>query len=77
MPLRTVTLKDGTKCTRMIRNFHPDGTEFLPEETVLPRNEITEPAFRILEHCLEILNQRDAEAAAKAEAEKGTPTATE
>ena len=63
MPLRTITLKDGTVCTRMIRNFHPDGTEFLPEETVLPRNEITEPAFRILEHCLEILAQQDAEKA--------------
>lgn len=74
MPLRTITLKDGTTSTRMVRNFHPDGTEFLPEETVLPRSEITEPAFRILEHCLEILNQRSAEAAARAEAEKGTTT---
>lgn len=73
MPLRTLTLKDGTTITRMVRNFHPDGTEFLPEETVMPRNEITEPAFRILEHCLEILAQQDAEKAAQ-EAAKNKPT---
>lgn len=72
MPLRTLTLKDGTTITRMVRNFHPDGTEFLPEETVMPRNEITEPAFRILEHCLEILAQQDAEKAAQ-EAAKSDP----
>lgn len=36
MPLRTITLSDGTVCTRMIRNFHPDGTEFLPEEFTIP-----------------------------------------
>lgn len=36
MPLRTITLDDGTVCTRMIRNFHPDGTEFLPEEFTIP-----------------------------------------
>lgn len=65
MPLRTITRKDGTTSTMMIRNFHPDGTEFLPEETVLPRNEITEPAYRIIEHCLEILAQQDAEKAAR------------
>ncbi len=68
MPLRTITHKDGRTTTRMVRNFHPDGTEFLPEETVIPRNEETEPAFRILEHCLEILAQRDAEEAAKKDA---------
>ncbi len=70
MPLRTITHKDGRTTTRMVRNFHPDGTEFLPEETVIPRNAETEPAFRILEHCLEILAQRDAEEAAKKEAAK-------
>ncbi len=70
MPLRTCTHKDGHTTTMMIRNFHPDGTEFLPEETELPRNEITEPAFRILEHCLEILAQKDAEEAAR----KDNPT---
>lgn len=69
MPLRTITHKDGRTTTRMVRNFHPDGTEFLPEEAVVPRNEITEPAFRVLEHCLEILAQQDAEKAAKAAAE--------
>ncbi len=68
MPLRTITHKDGRTTTRMVRNFHPDGTEFLPEETVIPRNAETEPAFRILEHCLEILAQRDAEEAAKKDA---------
>lgn len=36
MPLRTITLPDGTVCTRMIQNFHPDGTEFLPEEFTIP-----------------------------------------
>lgn len=36
MPLRTITLPDGTVCTRMIRNYHPDGTEFLPEEFTVP-----------------------------------------
>lgn len=36
MPLRTITLADGTVCTRMIRNYHPDGTEFLPEEFTIP-----------------------------------------
>lgn len=67
MPLRTITLKDGRTVTRMIRNFHPDGTEFLPEETVLPRIPETENAFRIIEHCLEILAQQDAEKAAAEE----------
>jgi hypothetical protein len=32
MPLRTITMPDGTTRTRMITNRHPDGTEFLPEE---------------------------------------------
>lgn len=36
MPLRTITLNDGTVCTRMIINLHPDGTEFLPEEFAIP-----------------------------------------
>lgn len=65
MPLRTITHKDGRTTTRMVRNFRADGTEFLPEETVLPRTPETEPAFLVLEHCLEILAQRDAEEAAK------------
>lgn len=69
MPLRTITHKDGRTTTRMVRNFRADGTEFLPEETVLPRTPETEPAFRVLEHCLEILAQQDAEKAAKAAAE--------
>lgn len=36
MPLRTITSEDGTECTRIIRSFHPDGTEFLPEEFAIP-----------------------------------------
>ena len=32
MPMRTITLPDGTTATREIINIHPDGTEFLPEE---------------------------------------------
>ena len=36
MPLRTIMLSDGTVCTRMIRSFHPDGTEFFPEGFAIP-----------------------------------------
>ena len=32
MPMRTITLDGGAVCTRDITNFHPDKTEFLPEE---------------------------------------------
>lgn len=32
MPLRTISLDDGTSCTRMITSLHPDGAEFLPEK---------------------------------------------
>lgn len=32
MPLRTITMPDGREVSMMIRNYHPDGTEFLPEE---------------------------------------------
>lgn len=40
MPMREITLDDGTVCRRMITNVHPDGTEFLPEEfTITGRNE--------------------------------------
>ncbi len=60
MPLRTVTLKDGTVCTRMITNIHPDGTEFLPEEFELPYNETTEIAYGILAHCLDLKLQQEA-----------------
>ncbi|MDE7360407.1 MAG: hypothetical protein K2N38_00560 [Oscillospiraceae bacterium] len=47
MPMREITLDDGTVCRRMITNVHPDGTEFLPEEfTITGRNE---PERRILD----------------------------
>lgn len=36
MPMREITLEDGTVCRRMITNVHPDGTEFLPEEFTIP-----------------------------------------
>ena len=36
MPLRTITLDDGTVCTRTGTNLHPDNTEFLPEEFTIP-----------------------------------------
>lgn len=36
MPLRTITLADGTVCSREIINAHPDGAEFLPEEFSVP-----------------------------------------
>ncbi len=40
MPMKEITLDDGTVCRRMITNVHPDGTEFLPEEfTITGRNE--------------------------------------
>lgn len=40
MPMREITLDDGTVRRRMITNVHPDGTEFLPEEfTITGRNE--------------------------------------
>lgn len=40
MPMREITLDDGTVCRRMITNVHPNGTEFLPEEfTITGRNE--------------------------------------
>ncbi|MBD5384426.1 MAG: hypothetical protein HDR72_05450 [Ruminococcaceae bacterium] len=40
MPMREITLDDGTVCRRMITNVHPDGTEFLPENfTITGRNE--------------------------------------
>lgn len=54
MPLRTITLSDGTVCTRMIRNFHPDGTEFLPEEFTIPSD--TPEGKRIYEARARLLN---------------------
>ena len=36
MPLRTITLDDGTVCARAVTNLHPDNTEFLPEEFTIP-----------------------------------------
>lgn len=40
MPMREITLDDGTVCRRMITNVHSDGMEFLPEEfTITGRNE--------------------------------------
>lgn len=54
MPLRTITLSDGTVCTRMIRNFHPDGTEFLPEEFTIPSD--TPEGKRIYEARSRLLN---------------------
>lgn len=38
MPLRTITSEDGTECTREIRSFHPDKTEFLPEDFTIPNS---------------------------------------
>ncbi len=60
MLLRTITLKDGTVCARMITNIHPDGTEFLPEEFEIPYNETTDIAYSILAHCLELKLQQEA-----------------
>ncbi len=54
MPLRTITLSDGTVCTREIRNFHPDGTEFLPEEFTIPSD--TPEGKRIYEARARLLN---------------------
>lgn len=47
MPMREITLADGTVCRRMITNVHPDGTEFLPEEFTITSD--TEQGRRILE----------------------------
>lgn len=47
MPMREITLDDGTVCRRMITNVHPDGTEFLPEEFTITGD--TEQGRRILE----------------------------
>lgn len=47
MPMREITLADGTVCRRMITNVHPDGTEFLPEEFTITGD--TEQGRRILE----------------------------
>lgn len=47
MPMREITLADGTVCRRMISNVHPDGTEFLPEEFTITGD--TEQRRRILE----------------------------
>lgn len=47
MPMREITLSDGTVCRRMVTNVHPDGTEFLPEEFTITGE--TEQGRRILE----------------------------
>lgn len=47
MPMREITLADGTVCRRMVTNVHPDGTEFLPEEFTITGD--TEQGRRILE----------------------------
>ena len=47
MPMREITLADGTVCRRMVTNVHPDGTEFLPEEFTITGE--TEQGRRILE----------------------------
>ena len=46
MPMREITLDDGTVCRRMITNVHPDGTEFLPEKFTITGE--TEQGRRIL-----------------------------
>ena len=58
MPMKEITLDDGTVCRRMITNVHPDGTEFLPEEfTITGRNEqerrILSLARSIIKNCIE------------------------
>ncbi len=65
MPMREITLDDGTVCRRMITNVHPDGTEFLPEEfTITGRNE-QERRILSLAHCI-IKNGIEREAREKA-----------
>ncbi len=48
MPMRTITLSDGTVCTRKITNLHPDGTEFDPSEIIIGETPGTERAAEIL-----------------------------
>lgn len=53
MPIREITLDDGTVCRRKITNVHPDGTEFLPEEFVITGR--SEQERRILDLAREII----------------------
>ncbi len=53
MPMREITLADGTVCRRMITNVHPDGTEFLPEEFTITGE--TEQGRRILELAADLI----------------------
>lgn len=34
--LRKITLENGSECYRSVTNYHPDGTEFRPEEFSVP-----------------------------------------
>ena len=66
MPLRTRTRPDGTTYTVMVRNFHPDGTEFLPEEFTVPYNEQTKAFYRLHNSMIKLGLERKALAAQKA-----------
>ncbi len=48
MPIRTITLPNGKKCTRKITNLHPDGTEFDPSDIVIGETPGTEEAAKIM-----------------------------
>ena len=53
MPLRTITLGDGTERVRNITNTHPNGEEFLPEELALSgETEETAHIYRALERLM-------------------------
>lgn len=54
MPLRTIFLDDGTSCTRMITNLHPDGAEFLPEKfTISSETEEGKRIYNALERMID------------------------
>lgn len=66
MPWREITLDDGTVCRRMITNYHPDGTEFLPEEfTITGRNEQELQVLRNARRLVELGLEREAREKAK------------
>lgn len=67
MPMREITLDDGTVCRRMITNVHPDGTEFLPEEfTITGRNEQERRILNLARGIIESGVERERKAKEKA-----------
>ena len=53
MPLRTITLEDGSERSRYIISTHPDGTEFLPEKYALSGEaDEVERIYRALERLI-------------------------